>query len=340
MSCCILLYLTCFYHFRNRFTSNDLKARLTSLAHIPSDLKEVVFNIEADFDLQAIPKPLVYSIENVADSKEKTSKSPKKEEKKKETPADAKSAAKTTEDKKETDKVEEVKEKAVEPEAKTEENAVEAKEDAEASAVQPTTTEGTESKEANVTAEQAEETPMEVDKVDNAEKPAEEKQPEHEQKSETASPKETKGEETVAEETNVKKTKETSKASSRHQHDESIPLYAGKNHKFNVKVLMIQLPQIVDIYEKIFGNDFDAINSLGKSKLVHFNRVISMLVAKNANDGYSLIGGKFVRHLDGLLANGEPNLIATAIRVVKEQTGLNLSGCKEWKGFASFVYNK
>lgn len=35
-----------------------------------------------------------------------------------------------------------------------------------------------------------------------------------------------------------------------------------------------------------------------------------------------------------------PNLIAAAIRLVYEQTGLNLSSCRQWKVFATFVYNR
>lgn len=212
---------------------------------------------------------------------------------------------------------------------------IDAKENLVVPVVQPTTTE--ETKEANgndnIASEQVEETQMEVDKVDKS------LEDQNQEELEIASQKEAKEKDATSDETNVSKTKDINKTS-RPQHDESIPLYAGKNHKFNVKVVLIQFPQIVDIYEKLFGSDFDAINSIGKSKLVHFNKAISMLLTKNSNDGYSLIGGKFVRHLDGLLPNGEPNLIGTAVRAVKEQTGLNLSGCKEWKGFASFVYNK
>ncbi len=38
--------------------------------------------------------------------------------------------------------------------------------------------------------------------------------------------------------------------------------------------------------------------------------------------------------------NCEPNLIQTAIRVVWEQTGMNLSKCSKWKLIATFVYNR
>jgi len=54
-----------------------------------------------------------------------------------------------------------------------------------------------------------------------------------------------------------------------------------------------------------------------------------------------LIGGKFDASLDGFLDNSQsPNLIATAIRCVKQQTGIDLSSCKRWKHIISFVYNR
>lgn len=36
----------------------------------------------------------------------------------------------------------------------------------------------------------------------------------------------------------------------------------------------------------------------------------------------------------------QPNLIATAIRVVENQTGLSLAKCKKWSEIATFVYNR
>ena len=69
--------------------------------------------------------------------------------------------------------------------------------------------------------------------------------------------------------------------------------------------------------------------------------MFSFLCSKNHNEGLALIGGKFDSSLDGFLDNSQnPNLIATAIRCVKQQTGIDLSLCKRWKHIISFVYNR
>ncbi|OTF70684.1 hypothetical protein BLA29_010723, partial [Euroglyphus maynei] len=96
--------------------------------------------------------------------------------------------------------------------------------------------------------------------------------------------------------------------------------------------------------ERLFGSEFPTAQSGGGQKsanhVPHFHRLFQLLVTRNSNDGYSLIGGKFQRDLDGYLDNGDPNLINTAIRIVWEQTGLNLSSCKQWRVFSTFIYNR
>lgn len=70
------------------------------------------------------------------------------------------------------------------------------------------------------------------------------------------------------------------------------------------------------------------------------NKLFSLLLTRNSNDGYALIGGKYNKDSDGYLSNGDPNLVNTAIRIVYEQTELNLSSCSKWKVFSTFVYNR
>ena len=111
--------------------------------------------------------------------------------------------------------------------------------------------------------------------------------------------------------------------------------YNGPKH--GVKVILLSLPEMNTIIEKVFGYDFERQSSSGH--YYPLNKLISFLAFRNQNDGYSLIGGKFNAQLDGLVGD-QPNLIATAIRCVKEQTGIDLSRCSKWVSVASFLYNK
>ena len=81
----------------------------------------------------------------------------------------------------------------------------------------------------------------------------------------------------------------------------------------------------------------------GGGKSLHLHKQLAALVYRNTESGYSLLGGKWLPEKDGFMpgsGNENPNLIAAAIRLVHEQTGLNLSSCRQWKVFATFVYNR
>ncbi|RWS07592.1 hypothetical protein B4U79_16125 [Dinothrombium tinctorium] len=75
-----------------------------------------------------------------------------------------------------------------------------------------------------------------------------------------------------------------------------------QTNKYAVKVLFVSLPSMNDIYDRVFGSDRDNFTS--------------------RNNGE------------------EPNLIATAVRCVKQQTGIDLSTCRRWKRIATFVYDR
>ena len=79
------------------------------------------------------------------------------------------------------------------------------------------------------------------------------------------------------------------------------PVSSRQTFKYGFKVLLISIPSMSDIFERIFGPDFDAIGNGTKSYFLHFNKLLSFLVSRNSNDGFSLIGGKFSAHLDGYL---------------------------------------
>ncbi|CAG2167339.1 unnamed protein product [Oppiella nova] len=162
-------------------------------------------------------------------------------------------------------------------------------------------------------------------------------------KSETITVEETAEEENKSETKEVEETSaKTEKIESKEKVSVEHPIVSSKQtYKYGVKVLIISLPSLSDIYDRIFGSDFDAISTGSKSYFLHFNKLLAFLVSRNSNDGFSLIGGKFSAQLDGYLPDSEePNLIATAIRIVGEQTGMNLSKCGKWRLIATFIYNR
>lgn len=114
------------------------------------------------------------------------------------------------------------------------------------------------------------------------------------------------------------------------------------SHKYAVKVLLLSFPSMNNIYDRVIENDRDkdSYTSSSKAYFLHFNKVFSYLCLKKENDGHALIGGKFDPKLDGYLNENKPNLIQTAIRCVKQQTGIDLSPCKKWKHMCTFIYNR
>lgn len=119
------------------------------------------------------------------------------------------------------------------------------------------------------------------------------------------------------------------------EQSESSVKYNGPKH--GVKVILLSLPEVNFMFEKIFGYDFERQTSSGY--FYPLNKLISFLAFRNQNDGYSLLGGKFNVQLDGFIGE-KPNLIATAIRSVKEQTGIDLTPCSRWISLGSFLYNR
>lgn len=107
-------------------------------------------------------------------------------------------------------------------------------------------------------------------------------------------------------------------------------------HKFAVKILLISLPSKNDIFDRVFG----AENESSKQYFVHLNKLIALIVNKNSNEGFSLIGTKYNPQLDGHHSDGQPNLIKTAIRCCYEHLNLNLSKCSKWHLIGSFEYNR
>ena len=104
----------------------------------------------------------------------------------------------------------------------------------------------------------------------------------------------------------------------------------------------MSLPEMNEIYEKVFGYDFER-SSYGFSteRSYPLTKLISFVTLKNLTEGgYSLLGGKFSAEKDGFIDDKKPNLIKTATRCVREQTGIDLSNCCKWISLGTFVYNR
>lgn len=71
----------------------------------------------------------------------------------------------------------------------------------------------------------------------------------------------------------------------------------AKIPKYGVKVILLSLPSMISLYENVYGYDFDKQTISGYT--TPLNKNLSFLSFRNQNDGYSLIGGKFNRELDG-----------------------------------------
>lgn len=116
-------------------------------------------------------------------------------------------------------------------------------------------------------------------------------------------------------------------------------------HKYGVKVILISVPTMEDIYKRLFGQNMDSFSS-DRNHPSHLSNTISFLCTKSISGGSSLIGAKFDSSLDGFLPGSSsvqsprPNLIATCIRCVRDQTGLDLSRCTEWTHLCTFIYNQ
>ena len=69
--------------------------------------------------------------------------------------------------------------------------------------------------------------------------------------------------------------------------------------KYGVKVVMLSIPSMTELYEEVCGYDFT--KQITRHNNTYFNRLVSFISFKNQNNGYSLVGGKFNLELDGLM---------------------------------------
>ena len=253
---------------RNRYSATELKSRIASSVHIPSDLKEVFYNVDADIDLLDIPKPIIYKIQPEKSEKESKSKDSKdtkeKDSKKPETPVKSssqKSEEKTKESPGSKSSETETKKPAVE--GKSVESSKEEKKDS----IDVTSAPSTQESSVSVKEEPTEELEKPIDSqvTEIVTQPKAETNSLSEQHDENE-PKDMDIDEEESSNANGPSIIETNvpleAIASKSTRVETKPTeHVGKNNKFNVKVLLISLPTLSDIYEKIFGPDFDSNNS-------------------------------------------------------------------------------
>ncbi|XP_046908268.2 uncharacterized protein LOC124489907 [Dermatophagoides farinae] len=380
---------------KNRYNSTELKSRFGSnTVHVPSDLKEIIYDVENDFDLFNMPKPILYKIivpvkkdtsslhhhhkENSRISKssqvtnnikptqkDKDTKEISKDENDKEKQSDkSQQQPKPQEEESSDKKMDEIgqNDKKIENEQQLQTD-TSIKSASTMEVDQPPTTADASTIQTPEEEEVDKEEQDKEEESNDTEKQSIENQQSIKTENETNAKidvdtdvddnddDEHEHDDKIKMKTNeeMKKCAESDE-SSKHKDGEKDTKHSKKSvkvlsHKFNVKVLLISLPSLAEIYERLFGSEFPGPQSGGgghksANHVGHFHKLFQLLVTRNSNDGYSLIGGKFQRDLDGYMDNDEPNLINTAIRIVWEQTGLNLSSCRQWRVFSTFIYNR
>lgn len=224
--------------------------RVSSSVHIPSDLKEVLFNVDAHFDVLDIPKPIFFKITD-----------PKPKSPKDETVKD--DNTKVTDSKKSDSSIESNEKKDEEKESSKEET-------------KETVADSDSGEKENM---QENESNDDKDKSENTEKDkSESDEPTKEEQSRSTVTEqcdevdmdiddESTATDTVTSliETNVPLDAvvgaKIDVADGNTEFQKSVSQENKIEHKFNVKVLLFALPTLSNIYEKIFGEDFDARDS-------------------------------------------------------------------------------
>ncbi|XP_065200326.1 cell division cycle and apoptosis regulator protein 1-like [Planococcus citri] len=116
---------------------------------------------------------------------------------------------------------------------------------------------------------------------------------------------------------------------------------ADLNYLFSVKVLLMSIPNMEEVYKKTMCMAEDLHKEDDKS-YVHLTRLIQFLVGTRGSKGDPLaIGGPWSPSLDGENPDKDPSvLVKTAIRTCKALTGIDLSGCSQWYRFMEVYYHR
>lgn len=215
--------------FRNRYNSIELRSRLHGSVHIPSDLKEIIYNAEAEFDLFNMPKPIQFKITN--EHKESKEKDNHTKESSKSSKLDEKSESKKS-----------LQEKNKLNELKSE----------------PTDSDRTEDKKDNIKDLKQTEYNSE-DKTDQESKMEVNLMQIKKEELKTASEVNIEMKDENLE--NKSKSDTEMIESNKKDNASEVPSKLASNklasvNKFNVKILLFSLPSLDDIYERLFGTEF------------------------------------------------------------------------------------
>ncbi|KAJ8400107.1 hypothetical protein AAFF_G00401460 [Aldrovandia affinis] len=111
---------------------------------------------------------------------------------------------------------------------------------------------------------------------------------------------------------------------------------AGPGSAYTAKVMLLSIPTAEDLYQRCCGLSQDQQEPQGGT--VHPTTLIKFLLAVKGAE-LQLLGGRWCPQADGSNPEKDPLvLIRTAVRCVKEQTGLDLAHCSQWHKMAEVRY--
>ncbi|KAI1882560.1 hypothetical protein AGOR_G00252010 [Albula goreensis] len=114
------------------------------------------------------------------------------------------------------------------------------------------------------------------------------------------------------------------------------PPTAGPGSAYIAKVILLSVPSAEELYRKCCGLSQDQQEPQGGA--VHPTTLFKILLAEKGAE-LQLLGGPWCPEMDGANPEKDPLvLIRTAVRCVKEQTGLDLSHCCQWNKMAEVRY--
>jgi hypothetical protein len=101
------------------------------------------------------------------------------------------------------------------------------------------------------------------------------------------------------------------------------------NHKWTVKVMLLAMPDMAELFKRTCSFADDA--STREDRLEHPSKVLQFLVGNKGKHDLMALGGAWSPSLDGPdPANNSQTLINTAVRTCKALSGIDLSPCTKW----------
>ncbi|CAH8662382.1 unnamed protein product [Dicrocoelium dendriticum] len=111
---------------------------------------------------------------------------------------------------------------------------------------------------------------------------------------------------------------------------------SSKDTGFYVNVLLLSMPSTTSLHDKTIIR----AESLDREK-PPIRKYIKILAVAKPKQRFKAIGGPWIPELDGAEPVTDPRtLINSAIRICKDQVGLDLSFCTRWNRFLEFRYSR